>query len=164
MELQDLVEIEQIKRLKYRYLRCLDQKEWDDLEDCFVAGATASYGGGAYPFDSRDEIMAFLREAMGPDTFHSSHQCHHPEIDIIGGGEATGVWALQDVVIDTGFDLTIRGAAFYTDRYEKADGEWRIAHTGYKRLYEEVYPRGEMDGLRLTASWWTTGGRSELAG
>jgi len=28
---QDLVEIEAIKRLKYRYLRCLDLKLWDEL-------------------------------------------------------------------------------------------------------------------------------------
>ena len=164
MELQELVEIEQIKRLKYRYLRCLDQKDWDDLEQCFTEDATASYGGGAYPFEGRDRIMAFLREAMGADTFHSSHQCHHPEIDVTGDGTATGVWALQDVVIDTGFDLTISGAAFYTDRYRRIDGDWRIEHTGYKRLYEEVFPRGDVTGLRLTASWWTTDGRSELAG
>jgi len=25
----DLVEIELIKRLKYKYMRCLDQKRWD---------------------------------------------------------------------------------------------------------------------------------------
>ena len=29
---EDLVEIEQIKRLKYRYLRCLDQKLWDQVQ------------------------------------------------------------------------------------------------------------------------------------
>jgi hypothetical protein len=27
----DLVEVEAIKRLKYRYMRCLDQKLWDEM-------------------------------------------------------------------------------------------------------------------------------------
>jgi hypothetical protein len=28
---EDLVEMEQIKQLKYKYLRCLDQKLWDEI-------------------------------------------------------------------------------------------------------------------------------------
>jgi hypothetical protein len=65
-------------------------------------------------------------------------------------------------VIDTRFDITVHGAAFYEDRYRKVDGRWRISHTGYKRTYEEIMPRGSIEGLRLTASWWSTEGRSEL--
>ena len=42
---EDLVELELIKRLKYRYLRSIDQKLWDSLESCFVPEATARYGG-----------------------------------------------------------------------------------------------------------------------
>jgi hypothetical protein len=41
----------------------------------------------------------------------------------------------------------------------KQDGTWRIARTGYERLFEEVIPR---TGWRLTASLWETGGRSTL--
>jgi hypothetical protein len=44
----------------------------------------------------------------------------------------------------------------------KRKGRWRIAKTGYKRIYEEIQPRGNVDGLKLTASWWATDGRSEL--
>ncbi len=61
----DLVEIELIKRLKYRYLRCLDQKLWDEIEGCFIPEATARYGGGLYEFEGRDAIMGFLRTSMG---------------------------------------------------------------------------------------------------
>ena len=35
---EDLVEIELIKRLKYKYARCLDQKLWDEIAECFTAG------------------------------------------------------------------------------------------------------------------------------
>ena len=158
----DLVELEAIKRLKYRYLRCLDQKEWDELAGCFTEDAVAAYSGGAHSFEGRDDIMTFLRTAMGSEAFLSSHRCHHPEIDLTGPDTATGTWAMDDVVVHTEFDITIRGAAFYTDEYVKRDGEWLIARTGYKRSYEEVQPRNNVEGLRLTASWWGTDGRSEL--
>jgi hypothetical protein len=59
--------------------------------------------------------------------------------------------------------VTIQGAAFYSDRYVVDEGAWKIAHTGYRRTFEEIFPRASIDGLKLTASWWGTGGRSELS-
>ncbi len=159
---EDLVEIELIKRLKYRYLRCLDQKLWDEVGDCFTADATAKYSGGVYSFDGRDAILEFLRTSMGATTMLTSHRCHHPEIDLEGDA-ATGIWALEDVVILTDAEVTVQGAAFYSDRYVKdGGGSWRIAHTGYRRTYEELVPRSSIKGLRLTADWWSTDGRSRL--
>jgi hypothetical protein len=160
MNPEQLLEIEAIKRLKYRYVRCLDQKLWDELEGCFTPDATASYGGGAYEFDGREAILAFLRDSMGSESFLSSHRVHHPEIDLTSPATARGVWALDDVVILPELGITIRGAAFYTDDYVKADGEWLIRSTGYKRTFEELQPRS--DDITLTASWWATGGRSSL--
>jgi hypothetical protein len=158
----DLHELEAIKRLKYRYLRCLDQKLWDELADCFTEDARSSYGGGRYAFEGRDAILEFLRKAMGAPSFLSSHRAHHPEIDETGPGTAIGVWALEDTVIETRAGITIRGAAFYTDEYVKVDGAWKIRFTGYQRTYEEVESRRDRPGLRLTASWFETGGRSEM--
>jgi len=159
----DLIEIEAIKRLKYAYLRCLDQKNWEELATLFTDDAVARYSGGKYSYDGRDAIVGWLRDAMGAETFHSSHRCTHPEIELVGEEEATGVWALDDTVIETSFDVTIRGAAFYTDRYRKIEGRWLIAETGYKRSFEEIQPR---DGSppTLTASWWATDGQSSLEG
>jgi hypothetical protein len=65
-------------------------------------------------------------------------------------------------VILTDIGINIQGAAFYTDRYVKDEGAWRIAHTGYRRTYEELMPRAPIKGLRLTAEWWATDGRSTL--
>jgi hypothetical protein len=156
----ELVEIERIKALKYRYLRFLDLKEWDDLARCFTEDATASYGGGEYAFDGRDGIMEFLRGALGSTSVLTSHKCHHPEIELTGTTSATGVWALEDVVIHPDQAFTLRGAAYYSDEYERHDGGWLIRHTGYRRVYEEIEPRSA--DLRLIASWWGTGGRSVL--
>jgi hypothetical protein len=158
----DLHEIEAIKRLKYRYLRCLDQKRWDELAECFTEDARSSYGGGRYAFAGRDAIMDFLRKSMGAPSFLSSHRVHHPEIELTGPDTATGIWALEDTVIETRAAITIRGAAFYEDEYVKRDGAWQIRFTGYKRTYEEIESRRDRPGLRLTASWFETDGRSEM--
>jgi hypothetical protein len=159
---EDLVEIEHIKRLKYKYLRCLDQKLWDEIGGCFIETASAAYSGGEYSFEGREAIVSFLRESMGSESFLSSHRCHHPEIDLDSATEAHGIWALEDVVIEETFDITIRGAAFYEDRYVKVGDSWMIEHTGYLRSYEEIHPRASVEGLSITASWWGTGGRSSL--
>jgi hypothetical protein len=139
--MDDLHEIEAIKRLKYRYMRCLDQKRWDEIRDCFVDDATAAYSGGKYAFEGRDAIVGFFAQAMGSPGFLSSHRVGHPEIELTGPDTATGTWALDDTVVDVDRGITLRGAAFYTDRYVKVGGAWKIAHTGYERTFEEVEPR-----------------------
>ncbi len=159
---EDLVEIELIKRVKYAYFRALDLKQWDEIGDLFTDDATCAYSAGAYAYDGRDAIVAFFRAAMGRETFLSSHKAHHPEIELTGPDTATGVWALEDTVIDLQWELDIRGAAFYEDDYVKVDGVWKIQRTAYKRVFEEISSRAGRPGLQLTASWWGTGGRSSL--
>ena len=156
----DLVEIAAIERVKYAYFRCLDLKLWDEIAELFVPEATCAYSAGAYSYQGRDAIVGFFRKAMGRETFLSSHKAHHPEIELTGPDTATGVWALEDWVIDTQWNLDIRGAAFYEDDYVKRDGRWLILRTAYKRVFEELVPRSEK--AQLTASWWGTGGRSSL--
>ena len=154
-------DLEAIKRLKYKYQRCLDTKRWDELRDCFTEDAQAAYSGGKFSFDGRDAIMKFLQGAMGAESFHSSHVVSQPEIDFIDERHATGCWCLQDYVIDTSFDMSLRGAAFYEDEYQKGDdGVWRISKTGYERTYEEMIPRKSIEGLMLTESRWQGKGGS----
>ncbi len=161
MTLEDLIDIEAIKRVKYKYLRCLDQKLWEEMAEVFTDDAVAAYSGGKYSFEGRAAIIDFLVRSMGAKTFHSSHRVHHPEIDLNGDGTAVATWAMDDVVVMTDWNLTVRGAAFYVDEYRKVGDDWKISHTGYKRSYEEMQSR-DVPGLRLTASWWATGGVSEL--
>ena len=140
----DLVEIAQIHQLKYRYVRCIDTKAWDELAGLFTDDATASYGGGATTLSGRPAIMEFLTTSMASESMLTR----------------SGVWALDDVVIMDDLGLVVRGASFYDDRYVKVDDAWRIAHTGYRRVFEEIEPRSP--DVKLTASWWATDGRSSL--
>lgn len=156
----DLVEIERIKRLKYRYARLLDTKDWDGLAGCFVPDATASYSGGQLSFEGRDAIISFLRDTLGSTRMITSHVMTQAEIELVGSDRARGTWGLQDLVILADGDLEVRGAAFYEDEYVKVDGTWLFRHTGYRRVYEET--RTRPDDAKLTATWWENEGRSQL--
>ena len=70
-------DIEAIKSLKYRYLRCLDTKAWAELAECFTEDATSAYDHGKYTFHGRDAIIAFLEKALGRPTAITLHQVHH---------------------------------------------------------------------------------------
>ena len=153
----DLVALEEMRRVKYRYLRCVDLKLWDDIVDVFTQDATADYGTPAYgkplKLASRDEIVAFLRESLGPGiiTLHAAGQ---PEIDI-EGDTAVGTWRFEDTVFATEYRIVIKGAAFYEDRYARGeDGRWRIAHTGYVRIYEATMSLDDLPSWKFTANRW----------
>ena len=150
----DLVTLEEIRQVKYRYLRCVDQKLWDELADVFTSDATVDYGTRVYgqplKITGRDEIIAFFRAKLGPDVI-TVHAAGQPEITV-DGDTATGRWRFEDTVIATEHRIVVAGAAYYEDRYERgADGMWRIAHTGYVRTYEAMMSLDDLPSFRLTA-------------
>ena len=150
----DLATLEEIRQLKYRYLRCVDQKLWDEMTDLFTQDATVDYGTQVYgkplKLAGRDAIVAFFRAKLGPDII-TVHAAGQPEISV-DGATATGSWRFEDTVIAAEHHVVIIGAAFYQDRYERgADGRWRIAHTGYTRTYEAMMSLDDLPSFKFTA-------------
>lgn len=133
-----LDDITAITRLKYRYLRCLDTKQWDDFATCFAPDATADYNG--LVFEEPVSLVAYMRTNMGPGVL-TMHQAHHPEIDIEPADvdRATATWYLHDKVIVDAFRFALEGGAIYTDRYVRTGEGWRIQHTGYRRTFEMTW-------------------------
>jgi ketosteroid isomerase-like protein len=154
---EDLVEMEAIKQVKYRYLRGVDTRDWDLVASTLTGDATSAYSSGKLSYTGRDAIIGFLRESMTERDMLTSHKVHQPEIELTGADSATARWGLEDVVIILSAGITIRGAAYYEDRMRKEGGEWRIAHTGYRRLYEEITKR---TGETITDHWWADQGEN----
>ena len=150
----DLATLEEIRQVKYRYLRCVDTKLWDEIGDTFTEDATVDYGTQAFgkplKMAGRDEIVAFFRDNLGPDIL-TVHAAGQPEITV-DGDTATGIWSFQDTVIATTYKVVIAGAAFYHDRYRRdADGKWRIAHTAYRRTYEAMMSLDDLPSFKIIA-------------
>jgi hypothetical protein len=147
----DLITLEELRQLKYRYLRALDLKLWDEFSNTLAPDATARYGQ-RLSFAGRDEIVRFMSQSLGPGII-TVHHCHQPEIEV-DGDRATGRWALEDTVIITERNAVLRGAAFYEDRYVRDDGVWRIQHTGYERIYEAMISLQDLPSFQLTENRW----------
>jgi hypothetical protein len=130
-------DIEEIQRVKYRYLRALDTKHWDEFSDTLTEDVIGDYGeslGEEHHFTDRASLVEFMREAM-PSDMITEHRVTHPELDV-DGDEATGIWYLQDKVIVPKYDFMLIGAGFYHDRYRRTADGWKISVTGYDRTYD----------------------------
>src|SRR6201998_3087299 len=133
----EIADIEAIKRVKYRYLRAMDTKHWEDFADTMTEDIVGAYGeslGKELHFNNRADLVEYLSSAMGPGVV-TEHRVTHPEITVTGD-TASGIWYLQDRVIVPEYDFMLIGAAFYRDRYRRTEAGWRISGTGYDRTYE----------------------------
>ena len=129
--------IEAIKRVKYRYLRALDTKHWDDFEDTLTEDIIGDYGsslGKEHHFTNRTDLVEYMRTSM-PAGVITEHRVTHPEITV-DGDQAEATWYLQDRVIVPEYNFMLFGAGFYHDRYRKTPDGWKICATGYDRTYD----------------------------
>lgn len=137
-ELLDLVRnlqsIEDIKRLKAKYWRCVDQKRWEEIGECFAEDCVADYGQGMV-LNGRQAIVEFLRKSLGQATSITAHGGHNPEIDITGPDTARAIWNLNDIVIMPGMQM--KGYGYYEDTYVKQNGKWMKKSTTIKRIVEQ---------------------------
>jgi hypothetical protein len=134
-----------ICQLKYRYMRLLDTKQWDEFATCFAADGSADYNGLA--FADPGTLVDYMRTNLGEGTI-TMHHVHHPEIEI-HGDTATGTWYLHDKVIVDAFRFALEGAAIYTDRYVCIDGSWRILRTEYIRTYELTWSLDDPGNVKV---------------
>lgn len=131
-------EIQALERLKARYCRLLDAKDWtawrETFTDDFVGDTTASGGSRV---EGADAFVAFVRANLGSARKTTVHQVHAPELELTSATTARGIWALSDVVrIAPGF--TFRGYGHYHETYEKSAGQWRIRSSTLTRLRQDV--------------------------
>jgi len=142
VEPADLTAIAEITQLKYRYGRCLDNRQWDEFATTLSSTVKARYGsvaqGRPLEFDGREAVVEYLSSAM-TGTMVTEHRFAQPEITV-DGNTATGSWAMSDVVIIPDHDLMITGSCYYSDKYELGPDGWQIAETGYYRMYEATQP------------------------
>src|SRR5712691_3739618 len=98
MRVDELVAIEEIRSLKARYFRHMDTKDWEAFADEFTADAIMDTSGeaGGGVIEGRREIVSFVRNAIREVT--TVHHGHMPEINIVSPTEATGIWAMEDML------------------------------------------------------------------
>lgn len=143
--LEKLLAIEEIRTLKARYFRFTDTKDWDGLRTLFADDMVMDISDdrpGTDPITGGDKIMQMIREGLsGCVTVHHGHM---PEIEILSGTEATGIWPMEDRLYwgddsDTP-GQRLNGCGHYHETYEKIAGRWAIKTTRIARLRLEFTP------------------------
>jgi hypothetical protein len=150
-------DLEAIRRLKYAYFRTLDLKQWNALGELLAEDATASYEDGKTVLEGRAAIVGWLASVLNDPGIVTEHHGHHPEINFTSATTAEGMWYLQDRVIVPSADVEIGGTAFYEDRYRRTDAGWRIAHTGYTRVFEEHRTHSTLEVRSFTSRFGSQG-------
>jgi ketosteroid isomerase-like protein len=134
---------EAIERVKYRYLRALDTKDWEGFAATLTDDVTGDYGSRLH-FTNRTELVEYMRSSIGPGVI-TEHRVTHPEITV-EGDDAFAMWYLQDRVIAAESNFMLIGAAFYRDTYRRTPEGWKISATGYDRTYEATM---SLEGLNF---------------
>lgn len=142
-------DIEDIRLLKARYFRFMDEKRWDELGTLFTDDIVFDVRGGMAPstlkdsfddppIEGREPAVGFLRGALDPAI--SIHQGFMPEIEITGADTARGIWAMADIIrAPEGAPYkAIHGFGHYHETYHKSGGRWQIATLRLTRLAVDI--------------------------
>lgn len=146
-----LVELEELRRLKARYWRYVDTKQWDAFGALFTEEATFDDPAASFHCRGRAEIQSRISAGFsGVVTVHHGHQ-YELEIDE-SGVRATGIWAMADLLVFPSGSTyptasnppsVVRGYGHYIERYERVAGEWRFAAIELSRLHLETVTHGQ---------------------
>jgi hypothetical protein len=142
-DLEKLLAIEEIKRLKAKYFYGLDHKDWDLWRrEVWAADSRLIVPEASVEAVGVDAVIAYTSEATADQV--SVHHGHMPIIDIVSADEATGVWAMEDRLYRTREHPLEDGSSFlhgfghYHERYVRTAAGWRIASTRLTRLRIET--------------------------
>jgi uncharacterized protein (TIGR02246 family) len=132
---RQLLDLEEIKRLKARYFRTVDQQDWEAWARVFAKDVVMEVPEADIVLRGRDTIVQAISGTLtGARTVHHGHM---PEIEFTGRDTARGIWAMFDYIdwldAESG-KPTGTGYGHYYDEYVREDGEWRIASTKLVRL------------------------------
>jgi hypothetical protein len=140
--LDRLTAIEEIKRLKARYFRCVDSKDWESFKSLFAADAVFDISADlpGCVLTGPEKIAATAR--AGLEGCVSVHHGHCPEIEITSPTHATGIWAMEDRLrwsADSPMpNQTLHGYGHYIETYERSAGRWQIKTMKLTRLRVDI--------------------------
>jgi hypothetical protein len=124
IDLETLIALDEIKRLKARYCQCIDQHRWAEFAALFADDAelTTDREGSVNTMRGRETIVARISKNL--DKANTIHHASNPDIHLTSATTAEGIWTAS-YTNETG---PVTGHGHYIERYEKRDGRWLYTH------------------------------------
>ncbi len=147
-----LVAIEEIRRVKAAYLRCVDLRLWDEFADLFTDDLVVDFAESTSHPSGKEQFLASVANHFR--TGYSVHHGHLGEIQVLDDTHATAIWPMYDRVesaADSGY-VSHEGWGHYTESYRRCDdGHWRIAHSRLSRIHRvELPPADDIPDTTVT--------------
>ena len=133
--IQVLEDKEAIKKLKAQYWHSVDNKQWDNLAECFTEDVVFE-SPHLVKMEGRDFIVKVLKRAM--KNVKTAHQGHNPVIEITVDNTASGRWALNDRV-ELPDNKFFQGYGYYEEEYVKENGSWKIKTSKLTYIFQDNY-------------------------
>jgi hypothetical protein len=152
--LQRLEDLEEIKKLKARYLNACDLQDPERAKNCFAEGPVLIDMGHVGVFKHRDEFAALYKAAGCQPYVLDMHQGANPEIDFIDEHHAKALWSLDYRNFNTRDKTATLVSLKYHDEYAKIDGEWKITKSvsDFRTALHCSYASGRLDALLVSKS------------
>ncbi len=142
-DVEQLLAIEEIKRLKSRYFYYLDHKDWARWKsEVWAPDASLEVPEAlTEPVVGADNIISWTSRNAANQI--STHHGHMPDIEILSPDTAKGVWAMEDILRlpkdspAPGGYTYLHGFGHYHETYVRGPAGWRIKTVRLTRLYAE---------------------------
>ncbi len=152
--LQRLEDVEDIKRLKARYLNACDAQDPDTALHCFAPGQVLIDMGHVGVFRTREDFAALYRAAGCHPYVLDMHHGANADIELLDDTHARGLWALDYRNINTRDKTVTFLSTVYHDEYAKLDGQWKITNSRseFKTALHCSYAAGMLEALLCAKS------------
>jgi hypothetical protein len=133
-EIEWLVALEEIKRLKAQRDRFIDTHDFDAYESLH-APDHVSHNDGFPAWTSSAEMIGNVREAMKGLT--TAHHSFTPEITFESSTKANGIWATSGAVLfkEGSEDRWRLNFGYYYESYEKRDDRWLFTSRRWHNVF-----------------------------
>ncbi|NIK68349.1 MULTISPECIES: nuclear transport factor 2 family protein [unclassified Paenibacillus] len=132
---QRLEDIEQIKQLRARYFRFVDEKKWTEFGELFTSDAKIIAQGQDFSDMGGMAYGKMIGDLVGRAP--TVHHGHMPEIEIIDKDNAKGIWSMEDLLTFPDAENAYpghNGYGQYRETYRRVDGVWKISSTVLTRF------------------------------
>ena len=137
--LEELRDIEEIKKLKAGYCYLMDQRRWDEILEVWAENPVVDFGPSGV-FKGKEAIDKFYKEMTAPLSFFV-HIAHNPVIEV-QGDSAWGQWYLTSQVTVAATSQAAWMMGSYHDQYQRVGKEWKIKSIKLELKYFTPYEEG----------------------
>lgn len=147
-DLERLVAIEDIRLLKARALRAMDEKTWTVYEALHAPDHVSDTYGGEPAVGAKDNTARLAKVLDGITTVHHAHMA---EISFTSDDDAEGVWAMEDMLFwkQGTEDHWLHGYGHYHERYRRGEGGWQFVYRRLTRIRVDLSAGAAFGNLNI---------------